>query len=840
MNWSAPQSVIVTGVNDDLADGEQSYAIVFSATMSGDLAYAPIIPSSVAVANTDNDSAGIKITVVDNMTSEGGGQANFTVVLNSQPTSNVVVHFDSSDPGEGTVNQTSVSFTPTNWNGVQTVFVTGVNDNLADGAQSYSIVFTATTGGDGAYNAITPTNVTLTNTDDDSAGINVSVISGKTSEAGAQATFTVNLNSQPTADVTVNFHSNDLSEGTLDKTSLTFTPVNWNGLQTVTVTGVNDNLADGEQPYAIGFTSTASTDGAYAAITPGNVAVANTDDDTAGIKVSLISGKTNEGGAQATFTVVLNSQPTADVTVHFNTNRPGEGTVNATSLLFTAGNWDGLQTVTVTGVNDFIADNEQDYAIVFTTTTSADMAYAVITPASVAVKNSDNDSAGVTVSAISGNTSEAGGTAFFTVVLQSEPVGNVDIHLDSTKPLAEGTVDKTLLQFTNANWLTHQTVTVTGVNDFVADGPQGYAIHFGATTGGDGAYNAIMLADVAVTNTDNDTAGINVVGANLTTTETGGTATFTVALNSQPVGDVTVNFDRTAAGVGEGSLDRTFVTFNASNWSTAQVVTITGVNDQEDDGNKTYDIQFTATTAPSDPAYVTAPTPGAIAVTNLDDDIANIVVSGISGNTSEDGAFAMFTIVLGTQPANGASVTVNFHSTRPEEGTVGAGNVTFNSTTPWNVAQTVTVTGVNDDLDDDNQTYFIAFDATASPGDGTYGAITPSNITVVNVDNDTAGINISPLTCNTTSTMPVPFSVSLATAPVGVVVLDLATDNLTLGMVSTPVVSFLSGDSSAKMFSVTGGVAAGDFNVTATPGVGTTDTKYGMAAAAARVCTNTP
>jgi hypothetical protein len=130
-------------------------------------------------------------------------------------------------------------------------------------------------------------------------------------------------------------------------------------LQTVTVTGVNDNLADGEQPYAIVFTATTSSDGAYAAITPGNVAVANTDNDSAGIKVSAISGKTSEDLTQATFTIVLNSQPTADVTVNFGSSDPGEGTVNPGNVTFTAGNWNAAQTVAVTGVNDDLADGEQ-------------------------------------------------------------------------------------------------------------------------------------------------------------------------------------------------------------------------------------------------------------------------------------------------------------------------------------------------------------------------------------------------------------------------------------------------------------------------------------------------
>jgi hypothetical protein len=106
---------------------------------------------------------------------------------------------------------------------------------------------------DGNYNGRDPADVTVSNTDNDSAGITVSAISGKTNEGGGQATFTVVLNSQPTADVVLHFDSNDKTEGLVDKTSLTFTAMNWNGTQTVTVTGVNDDLADGEQPYAIVF-----------------------------------------------------------------------------------------------------------------------------------------------------------------------------------------------------------------------------------------------------------------------------------------------------------------------------------------------------------------------------------------------------------------------------------------------------------------------------------------------------------------------------------------------------------------------------------------------------------
>ena len=60
-------------------------------------------------------------------------------------------------------------------------------------------------------------------------------------------------------------------------------------------------------------------------------------------------------------------------------------------------------------------------------------------------------------------------------------------------------------------------------------------------TSTDATYNGVNAADVAVTNTDNDAAGITVTPTTgLTTTEAGGTATFTVVLNTQPTADVTI------------------------------------------------------------------------------------------------------------------------------------------------------------------------------------------------------------------------------------------------------------------------------------------------------------
>ena len=162
-------------------------------------------------------------------TTEAGGTATFTVVLNTQPTADVTIALSSSDTTEGTVLPASLIFTTANWNVAQTVTVTGVDDAVVDGAVAYTIVTAAATSTDATYNGVNASDVTVTNTDNDTAGITVTPTSGlTTTEAGGTATFTIVLSSQPTADVTIGLSSSDPTEGTVLPTSLTFTTANWN------------------------------------------------------------------------------------------------------------------------------------------------------------------------------------------------------------------------------------------------------------------------------------------------------------------------------------------------------------------------------------------------------------------------------------------------------------------------------------------------------------------------------------------------------------------------------------------------------------------------------------
>ena len=99
----------------------------------------------------------------------------------------------------------------------------------------------------------------VSNEDDDTAGITVTPTSGlMTTEAGTTATFTVVLDSQPTAPVSIGVSSSDTGEGTVSSATLTFTDSDWNQTQMVTVTGVDDAVADGAQAYMIELTASST------------------------------------------------------------------------------------------------------------------------------------------------------------------------------------------------------------------------------------------------------------------------------------------------------------------------------------------------------------------------------------------------------------------------------------------------------------------------------------------------------------------------------------------------------------------------------------------------------
>ena len=808
-DWDTGQPITVTGVDDGAADGNQSYTIMVEAS-GGDYEG---LTATVSGVNADDDIPNISLQPGNVSTDESGGTDTVMVSLTTMPTMAVTVAFRSSDAEEATISPTELMFTPADSGTSQPVTVTGVDDAVADGAQSYTIAVTLTSG-DSDYDGLTA-EISGVNADDDEAGIDLSPTSVTTGEDGTEAEVMVSLSSEPTATVTLTIISSDLGEADILRTELTFAPPAWNTPQTITVAGQDDDVDDGDLNYEVVVFASGGDYGGQAATISG----VNVDDDEAGIDLSPTSVTTGEDGTEAEVMVSLSSEPTATVTLTIISSDLGEADILRTELTFAPLAWNTPQTITVAGQDDDVDDGDLNYEVVVFAS-GGDYGGQAATISGV---NADDDEAGIDLSPTSVTTDEAGGPdAEVVVSLRSEPTATVTLTVSSSDP-GEAGADPAELTFAPANWDTEQLITVFGVTDAVDDGDQSYAITVSATSA-DSDYDG-ETATVSGVNVDDDEAGIDLSPTSVATDESGGTATVSVSLSSEPTATVTLTFtsdDETEAVVGPAAL-----TFAPDDWNTEQPITVTGRNDNEADRDQSYTIAVVA--SGGDYGGQTA----AISGINADDDIPNLSLQPGNVSTDESGGATTVLVSLTTMPS--AAVTLFVLSSDETEAAVSPTELTLTLTftaADWNRNQTFTVTGRDDDVDDGDQNYIIT--AGLGSGDGNYDGLFVE-IPGVNADDDVAGIVVPERTVSTgenggTDTV----AVSLRSEPTAQVVLTGTSSDTGEAMVSPPALTFgtmsgTGGWDTAQTFTVTGvddDGAHGDQDYTITVGATSADPLY--------------
>ena len=405
----------------------------------------------------------------------------------------------------------------------------------------------------------------------------------------AGSSYTVALATLPsdTVSVSITGHAGTdltLSGTTLTNNMLTFTVDNWHTAQTVTVKAGQDD--DGANDTAT-LTHSASG-GDYVSITA-DLPVTVTDDDTAAILLSETDLTVTEGyAAGSSYTVALATLPSDTVSVsitgHAGTDLTLSGTTLTNNMLtFTPTEWNTPQTVTVKAGQD--DDGANDTATLTHSATSTDADYQGITIAGVDVTVTDNDSADIVLSETGLTVTEgdaAGST--YTVKLATQPSATVIVtisgHNAADLMLHGTTLTNNQLTFTTTSWATAQTVTVKAGHD--DDGSADTATLTHTASGGD---YASVSNTLPVSITDDDTLGMTVTPSTLDVDE-GGTATYTVKLDTAPTGDVTVAI--ASNNPEAATVSPTSLTFMPTDWNTAQTVTVMGVEDSNrDDENVT-------------------------------------------------------------------------------------------------------------------------------------------------------------------------------------------------------------------------------------------------------------
>ena len=394
-------------------------------------------------------------------------------------------------------------------------------------------------------------------------GISVSCVGDPaTSERGGRAQLTVALQTIPQSTVTIDVTSDDLTEGTVSPSSLTFTTSNWNVPQTVTVTGRDDYAPDGDVAYAVELVSHSS--GAFYDGLVAEVTLVNLDDDATSpaslpfaedfsegtlpedcwnfysngygrIQVAdgaLRMDSSSSGGYgmnEAVLRLDLSQLP--DAVLWFDHENPDHGDDTHTDglilgELFTTPHRNAdLVSISDDGVHwcvlrllspsaSYVCDLGE---------AAADAGMTLSDDFRIKFQQYDNypwdtegrafDNivvrAGMPGLALEGasalQTSETGTSQTFTVALDNPPAADVTVAV-SARDSSEGIVEPATLTFTAANWNVPQSATVTGLDDDINDGDRRYAVRL-TTTSADTFYDG-LLEEVTCINVDDDEAVI--------------------------------------------------------------------------------------------------------------------------------------------------------------------------------------------------------------------------------------------------------------------------------------------------------------------------------------------
>ena len=706
---------------------------------------------SVAVTVDDNDDTRTITVTPTTLRIATGLSGSYTVALGSQPEGTVKITVSEASDNL-TVSPTSLTFSKSNWKSPRTVRVSaksGLTSNDPDLTVTQTLD-TTSSGRDTAWDEVGVSNVTVAII---AAKTTVSLsTSSLTVSEGATATYKVKLKSEPAGDTTVNISGGgDGTDITLSASSLSFTTTNWNKQQEVTVTGKADADAV-QETFAVTHRVSEEADA--------TLQVTVREKNTRRVTLSETSLAVPEGGS-GEYNVVLDSQPTGNVTVTVG-GASGDVTVTPAQITFTGENWSTARAVTVKAAAD--EDGQTDPAVTLThKVRGAD--YDGLSAGSVRVTITETGKPGITVTPATLTLEEGGAADSYTVKLDSQPTATVTVTVQGLS--GDVTVDPSRLLFTSATWDTPQKVEVKAGEDADAETDPAVTLTH-AASGGD--YGGVTGGKVTVTITENDTRGVTVTPTALPMKEGAAPRTYTVVLWTQPTGPVTVTVGGlTSAHAGSLSVSPTVLRFDSSNWYIPKVVTVTALED--DDGADVASFNLTHTV--SGGGYVHRLTSEGI----TDNDASNITVSPVTVTVTDNDTIGLtvtptdmeivagkrktYSVVLNTRPTANVTVTPSGGSI-----TVSPATLTFTQDN-WNKARTVFL-DVPIGTSTGEQT------VSNTPANGGYSAEQAANVTVNIKGTDAAGIAVSPTKLSITEGENASYTVVLSKEPTATVTIDIS------------------------------------------------------------------
>ena len=669
-NWNTPQQINLTAGKDDTIDDEQ---VILTHTANGG-GY-DSVEANLTVNLIDVDVAGI--TMSSRLTVEEGTTDQYTIRLDTEPTSNVQISL-TVDNGDLKVSHSTLTFTPNDWNFDRTIVVEAINDG--DSNDENAVVTHTISSQDADYNRIQPIYFIVKIDDDELDNPNLVITPSRLEiDEDGNADYSVKLSTPPSGDVTLDLTVSDRNKAFVSPSSLTFTSQNWNAYQNVTVTGSSDD--DGLDEH-INVTND-PRGGGYDSVSNIELPVTIRDLDPEQPQILVPSMMAIDEGETNTYTVRLSEKPTEDVTVTITSDSGIMlNDASTTSLIFTPENWNILQIVEITAEQD---DDNSDEMISVTHRASGG-GYHRSKDAVMQVVVNDDEPANPTITITpSTMTIEEGEIKNYDVKLNEEPNANVTITLAFTKSLIR--LNQSSLVFTPENWNQVQTVQITAKQDYGNENNLTTITH---TANGGGYDNVQKNLSVDIDDDEPQDPSIIIEPSDVTINE-GEIKNYDVKLNEKPTSDVTINLTF------EGSLielDSSSLMFTPEDWDQAQTIQITSKQDEDKENNLT-----TITHTANGGGYDNVQKNLNINVT--DDELQNpSIMVEPSTLTIEEGETENYDVKLNEKPKDNVTVTLSVSDLNVIN--VDRQSLMF---TPenWDQAQTIQITSKQDEDKENNQ-----------------------------------------------------------------------------------------------------------------------------------------
>ena len=666
----------------------------------------PPATTTITIRDDEEAQAGVTVSPVSLPVTEGGQPQDYRLVLNRAPAANVTVIATSQNERRAQVHsgqdaparQTTLTFTPGNWNEPQPVSVTAMQDS---DTHDHVVRIDHEVRGTGEYANVTAEQMVVVITDDDTEVqplISIYPDSGRAITEGSTARFRVIASPAPSGSIDVSVTVAESGD---------FADSGQTGARTVTIgnggrTSFLHISTDNDSDVEANGTITATVD-------PGNGYDPDPVFDSASITVrdndeapqpqaSFAASSSSAGEGAGTRNIRVDFDPvlTTGITLRYEVSGNATGGGNdysisgAGSLQVSAGA--SSANIPVSIIDD--STDEANETVRLTLTSGSGYQPGGQTVHTLTITDNDDPPPATPVVSISGGgTITEGGTATFNLSATPAPQSQITVNIDVVDSGSFANSGQAGSRQVTIGTGGSGTLTVATDND-TTDEPDGSLTATIASGQGYSPSSSSGSASVAVNDDDlpPPTPAVSISGGGAITE--GGTATFTLSASPAPQGSISVTVNVTQSGnfARGGQTGTRRITIGGSGTASFSVTTN---NDSTDEPNGSITAAVRSGTG-----YTVHSQSGSYSVTVNDDDepLPQISISRDAASVGE-GQAASFT--LSASPTPTADLVVHLDISQrgdfAADGATGATTVTF----PANTATAShTVATVDDDMDE--------------------------------------------------------------------------------------------------------------------------------------------